>query len=89
MGEADREAPVQAIFSLRSSLTDMCEALHDDEAEVLKITFTRLPPDLADWAIALRDLVLQLEAWWSERGRTRESSAELEKQRARIADRIW
>lgn len=88
--EAERQAPIEAAFSFRGYLTDMCDALNDDAAaEVLKVNWTRHPPDLADWALAHRDLVVELEAWWRGHPRINEqASPAFEKQRARIASQL-
>jgi Replication-relaxation len=88
--EAEYQAPIEAAFSFRGYLTDMCYALKDDKAaEVLKINWTRQPEDLADWASAHRDLVMELDSWWRGRARIgREPESSSEEQRARIATHL-
>jgi hypothetical protein len=68
----------------------MCNALKDNEAaEALRINWSRYPSDLADWASAHRELVLELEIWWRGHPRTgREPEPAFEEQRVDIASQL-
>lgn len=86
--EAERMAPIEAVFSFRSELSDICRALEDDvAAEVLRAIDSR-QADLAAWALAHRDLVLEIDRWWSDRKQRHQAATEWGKRRARIVDRL-